>query len=71
MCIDLYFDAHGGESYRASGEFMNASRIDKNVIVILQFLDCRATALRVSSIEDLQQVPFNDLLDRLFHLVLL
>ncbi len=42
---------------------MNAARIDKDAILIPQFVDCRATAVRVSSIEDLQQVPFNDLLD--------
>jgi len=42
---------------------MNATRIDKDTILIPQFVDCRTTAGRVSSVEDLQQVPFNDLLD--------
>jgi hypothetical protein len=42
---------------------MNAARIDKDAIPIPQFVDCLATAVRVSSVEDLQQVPFNDLLD--------
>jgi hypothetical protein len=42
---------------------MNAARIDKDAILILKFVDCRATAVRVSRVEDLQQVPFNDLLD--------
>ena len=42
---------------------MNAARIDKDAILIPQFVDCRGTAVRVSSVEDLQQVPFNDLLD--------
>jgi hypothetical protein len=42
---------------------MNAAWIDKDAILIPQFVDCRATAVRVSSVEDLQQVPFNDLLD--------
>jgi len=42
---------------------MNAARIDKDAILIPQFVDCRATAVGVSFVEDLQQVPFNDLLD--------
>ena len=42
---------------------MYAARIDKDAILIPKFVDCRATAVRVSSVEDLQQVPFNDLLD--------
>jgi len=42
---------------------MNAALIDKDTILIPQFVDCCATAVRVSSVEDLQQVPFNDLLD--------
>jgi len=42
---------------------MNAARIDKDAISVPQFVDCLATAVRVSSVEDLQQVPFNDLLD--------
>jgi len=42
---------------------MNAARIDKDAILIPKFVDCRATAVRVSCVEDLQQVPFNDLLD--------
>jgi hypothetical protein len=41
---------------------MNAAWIDKDAIPIPQFVDCLATAVRVSSVEDLQQVPFNDLL---------
>ena len=36
---------------------LNAARIDKDAILIPQFVDCRATAVRVSSGEDLQQVP--------------
>jgi hypothetical protein len=42
---------------------MNAARIDKDAILIPKFVDCRATAVRVSCVEDLQQVPFDDLLD--------
>jgi hypothetical protein len=42
---------------------MNAARIDKDTILIPQFVDRRATAGRVSSVEDLQQVPFNHPLD--------
>jgi hypothetical protein len=42
---------------------MNAAWIDKDAILIPQFVDCRATAVGVSSVEDLQQVPVNDLLD--------
>ena len=42
---------------------MNAARIDKDTILIPQFVDRRATAVHVSSVEDLQQVPFNDPLD--------
>ena len=49
---------------------MNAARIDKDAILMPQFVDCRAPAARVSSVEDLQQVAFNDLLDRLFRCVL-
>ena len=41
---------------------MYAARIDKDTILVPQFVDCRATAVRISSVEDLQQVPFNDLL---------
>jgi hypothetical protein len=42
---------------------MNAARIDKDAILIPKFVDYRATAVRISCVEDLQQVPFNDLLD--------
>jgi hypothetical protein len=42
---------------------MNAARIDKDAILIPKFVDCRATAVSVSRVEDLLQVPFNDLLD--------
>ena len=42
---------------------MNAARIDKDAILIPKFVDGRATTVRVSCVEDLQQVPFNDLLD--------
>jgi hypothetical protein len=31
---------------------MNAARIGKDAILIPQFVDCRATAVRVSSVED-------------------
>lgn len=43
--------------------FMSTARIDNDAILIPQFVDCRATAVRVSSVEDLQQVRFNDLID--------
>ena len=34
---------------------MDAARIDKDAIPIPQFVDCLATAVRVSSVEDLQK----------------
>jgi len=42
---------------------MNAARIGKDAVRIPQIVDCRATAVGVASVEDLQQVPFDDLLD--------
>ena len=50
---------------------MNATRIDKDAIIVPRLVDCHATAVPFSSVEDLRQAPFNDLLDGLFHLILL
>ena len=58
--ISVYKASGGGNIFDA---LKNAAPTDKVATLIPQFVDRRVTATRVSSVEDLQQVPFNYLLD--------
>jgi hypothetical protein len=64
----LWRQEHGLSGFPSG---ISPAKSGKDAILIPKFVDGRATTVRVSCIEDLQQVPFNHLLDWLFHLVFL